>query len=132
MVEIREAFDEGRLDDEDMALLNAYGDSLAVEGYGPRNLRWRSSKWYSPKDLGEVWTLGYKDGMFGYNQFDVEEVMPWLEGWGVEVQPAREGSVAMYVRGDRDTLEGMEAEAYEVANADEAWMRGDDLRLWWD
>lgn len=69
-----------------------------------------------------------------YNEFKAATVAKWLKKWAgkIEVQPAREYSVALYIKGDAEVLKDMEDTAARV-KADEIAIQSDGtLRLWWD
>ena len=124
-----------------LAYVDAWSDRAASEF---RDLDWRGSEWMTPAE----WTEQAELIVPGYNVFDAREVGRWLQRFsGIKVQPAREGSVALYVKGSRATLEKMkelaryrhefpgggpeESEALG-AEADEASIQDGELRLWWD
>lgn len=105
-----------------------------------RNLGWRSDVWTSPAE----WTEAAKLFVPGYNNFDAADVGKWLAKFpGIQVQAAREGSVALYVKGDAETLKAMYADAERAVSADEVFYEvggevlneyepSANLRLWWD
>jgi hypothetical protein len=95
-----------------------------------RNLDWRGKRWMTPSE----WEEQAAEIVPGYNDFDPHVVGEWLSGFsGIMVQPAREASVALYVKGPRATLEKMKRRAGSEASADEADIQEDgELRLWWD
>jgi hypothetical protein len=99
-------------------------------GMSIRNLQFRSSKWMAP---GE-WATQMKLLCPEYNGFHAGKVGAWLGRYpGVEVQPAREYSVCLYLKGDPDSLSKISSEASRVGRADESDFQGDGtLRLWWD
>lgn len=102
------------------------GERLA---YDLRDLHFRSSKWMSPAE----WAQQMKVCCPSYNSFSANKVSRWLAAFGgIEVQPARELSPCLYVKGDEATLKSMQAMAKQMANADEANIDGGVLRLWWD
>jgi hypothetical protein len=71
-----------------------------------------------------------------YNGFKAATVARWLKKWdGIEVQPAREYSVALYIKGPTApyVLAAMLKAAKRGTKADEAAIQADGtLRLWWD
>jgi len=108
-------------------LVDAYS-----EDYEVRDLNYRDRAWMSPGQWQKVmmealaWTGG------DYNAFNARKVGNWLKGFkGIKVQGAREYSVAVYIKGDQETLETIKDEAW--GDADEAdFERDGTLRLWWD
>lgn len=115
-----------------------------LRGMVDRNLNWRSDVWTSPAE----WTEDAKLFVPSYNNFEAAGVGKWLSKFpGIQVQAAREGSVALYVKGDGETLESMSQQAEDQAAVDEVsfeaegggstklgkpYEQGDVLRLWWD
>ena len=101
-----------------------------------RKLQWRSSQW---TDVS-TWQKAAKAAMpFGYGDFNADKVGRWLKKYekmgNLEVQAAREYSVALYIRSDNpDLLLQIEkAGRGSSAKVDESDIRKDGtLRLWWD
>ena len=97
-----------------------------------RNLKWRSSQWMSPQD----WIAQMKVVCPSYNEFKPSRVAKLLldpNAKGIEVQPAREGSVCVYIKGEPEILDWIKVYSDTIAKADEAHIQGDGtLRLWWD
>jgi len=110
-----------------------------------RNLNWMGSVYMTPAE----WTESAELFVPGYNEFDAMQVGNWLATFpGIQVLPARESSVALYVKGDGKTLQAMaeSARARDGAKADEVsfeseaggtsmsaeYEEGNVLRLWWD
>jgi hypothetical protein len=112
-----------------LAYADAWSESVAER---LRDLDWRSSQWMTPHEWAEQAELIVP----GYNDFDARKVGDWLKNFlgGIRVQPAREGSVALYVKGPRPVLEEMRDSARSDVMADEATLakNSDVLRLWWD
>jgi hypothetical protein len=108
------------------ALRDQWFDAVAAE---TRSLQWRSSKWLKPAE----WAAQMKAICPEYNNFHAGKVGAWLSKFsGVEVQPAREYSVCIYLKGDPDELSQIETQAKRF-RADEVNMQDDGtLRLWWD
>jgi len=125
----------------DVEFAEAYSDAWAPEferefmktfnlsSLPGRDLDWRGSRWMTPAD----WTDHAIGIVPSYNEFDPKRVGAWLSTFsGIKVQPAREMSVALYIKGPRATLERMRDEAERAVVADEADVRRGELRLWWD
>lgn len=95
-----------------------------------RNLEWRCSRWMSPGECGAQFAAICPE----YNQFHASKVCAWLSQFpGVEVQPAREHSVTLYLKGKPEELAQIEHQARGLIHADEVDMQMDGtLRLWWD
>ena len=101
-----------------------------------RKLQWRSSQW---TDVS-TWQKAAKAAMpFGYGDFNADKVGRWLKKYekmgSLEIQAAREYSVALYIRSDNpDLLIQIEkAGRGSSAKVDESDIRKDGtLRLWWD
>lgn len=101
-----------------------------------RNLQFRSSNWMTPAE----WASQMKVICPEYNEFHAGKVGAWLSRYpGVEVQPAREYSVCLYLKsradqkGDPASLGQIASEATRVGRASESDFQGDGtLRLWWD
>ena len=100
----------------------AYGDGMGM-------VDWKADEAFSPDRWAELMHLALPEG--GYNAFDVDEVHAWLGSHRVTLEPAREGSVAVYVYATRDVRERIRKEA-EERGVDEAHHEVDCLRLWWD
>lgn len=99
-----------------------------VVGAEVRSLQWRSSKWIKPAE----WAEQMKQVCPEYNQFHAGKVGAWLSRFsGVEVQPAREYSVCVYIKGNPEELSQIASQAKQ-ARAGESDMQNDGtLRLWW-
>jgi hypothetical protein len=99
-------------------------------GANTRSLQWRSAKWMKPAE----WAGQMKTVCPEYNGFHAGKVGSWLSRFGgVEVQPAREYSVCVYLKGDPKELATIERQAKQAIHADEVDMQQDGtLRLWWD
>ena len=101
-----------------------------------RQLKWRSNQW---TDVS-TWQKAAKAAMpFGYGDFNADKVGRWLKKYekmgNLEIQAAREYSVALYIRSDNpDLLLQIEkAGRGSSAKVDESDIRKDGtLRLWWD
>jgi len=98
-------------------------------GHGMGMVDWHAEQAFSPDRWAELMHLALSEG--NYNHFDVNEVHAWLGSHKVTLEPAREGSVAVYVYGPRAVLERIRTEA-EGHGVDEAHHEADCLRLWWD
>lgn len=95
-----------------------------------RNLEYRCGTWMAPEDLVAQMRLVCPQ----YNQFHIGLVGKWLGLFpGVEAQPAREHSVAIYLKGDPNMLSKAAHEAKAAVHADTVDFQDDGtLRLWWD
>ena len=101
-----------------------------------RQLTWRSNQW---TDVS-TWQRAAKAAIpFGYNDFNADKVSRWLKKYEkmgrLELQAAREYSVALYIRSDNpDLLIQIEkAGRRSSGGVDESDIRKDGtLRLWWD
>jgi hypothetical protein len=95
-----------------------------------RTLQYRSSSWMAPSELAAQMALLCPE----YNSFHAGKVCAFLARFpGVEVQPAREYSVCLYVKGDPDPLQKIASAAKAFVHADEVDYQDDgSLRLWWD
>lgn len=102
---------------------------IDVMGYETRSLQWRSARWMKPAE----WAQQMKAICPEYNGFHAGKVGSWLSRFsGVEVQPAREYSVCLYIKGKPEELTEIMGQAKQ-ARADEIDMQDDGtLRLWWD
>jgi hypothetical protein len=100
-----------------------------VYGDGMGTVDWHAGEAFSPDRWAEMMRLALPEG--GYNLFSVDEAHAWLGSHSVTLEPAREGSVAVYVHGPRAVLERIRKEA-EDHGVDEAHHEIDSLRLWWD
>ena len=99
-------------------------------GVDVRSLQWRSSKWMKPAE----WAEQMKTICPEYNAFHAGKVGAFLSRFnGVELQPAREYSVCVYLKGDSAELSQIETQAKRAMHASEVDMQEDGtLRLWWD
>ena len=103
-------------------------NSVAVE---LRDLKYRSSKWMPPAE----YIAQMKVICPGYNEFTVRRLAKLIlapEAAGIQLQPAREYSVCIYIKGPPEALTWLQANAQPIALADEVHLQGDELRLWWD
>ncbi len=107
-------------------LRDKWFDAVGAE---TRSLQWRSARWMKPAE----WAQQMKTVCPEYNGFHAGKVGSWLSRFsGVEVQPAREYSVCLYIKGDPEELAQIAGQAKQV-RADEVDMQDDGtLRLWWD
>jgi hypothetical protein len=97
-----------------------------------RQLTFRSSKWMRPQEYVEQMKAICPD----YNEFSIRRMAKILlspDAKDIQIQPAREYSVCMYVKGEPDVLDWLKLMATTDGRADEAsiWADG-TLRLWWD
>lgn len=114
-----------------------------LSGMVGRNLDWKGKVYMTPAE----WTESAELFVPNYNDFYAYQVSNWLVKFpGISVLPARESSVALYVKGDGATLQAMAESARGDAKADEVsfeseaggtsmsseYEEGDVLRLWWD
>jgi len=98
-------------------------------GSGIRSLQWRSSRWMKAADWGQQMKMICPE----YNGFHAGKVGTWLSHFDVEVQPAREHSVCIYIKGAPESLATIENMAKRAVHADEVDLQDDGtLRLWWD
>jgi hypothetical protein len=106
------------------------GQWFDLVGVHARSLEWRSSQWMTPASWAAQMELVCPE----YNMFHAGKVGAWLSLLpGVEVQPAREHSVCLYLRGSPEDLAKVEWQAKKVIHADVVDMQVDGtLRLWWD
>jgi hypothetical protein len=91
-------------------------DPMSDEGYlqatSKRKLIFRSRQWLKPREWA---ALMEKATPGGYNYFEPKKVLRWLNTMesklnlkgSLEVQPARENSVMMYVRGPQPLIEAL-------------------------
>ncbi len=96
-----------------------------------RNLNFRASAAVPVKDAVSIMAtaLGVKPNECGYNEFRPNLLNKLPKGSKVTL--AREGSVCAYVtlpQGDTTPLEDIQA----LTKADGCFMKGTELRLWWD
>lgn len=92
-------------------------------------LDWHAEEVVTTDRWAELMHMALPEG--NYNWFDVDKTHAWLSRFDVMLEPAREGSVAVYVHGGRDVLDRIVVEA-EAHSVDEWNYEGDVLRLWWD
>lgn len=83
--------------------------------------------------MKQALVANYPDGDLTYNEFDLRKVSKALQAVpGVEVAPAREYSVAVYVTGPQDALNKV-FKLGKRLRADEVDFQEDgSVRLWWD
>jgi len=100
------------------AVREAYADNQ-------RNLDWRHDEWLTlPEAVSAIRAIGQ------YNLFRPESVLVTL-GYCVPkalIQPAREGSVALYLKCAEEEAQALKGEL----SADEFDYTDGVLRLWWD
>lgn len=132
---VDQVMDVNELSGFDMDLASTYADAWSDElvgqlGKRTRALQWRSTKWIKPSEWAEQMTAICPT----YNRFSAAKVGVWLAQFSnIEVQPAREYSVCLYLKGSPETLATILKQAPEAVFADEADMEKDGtLRLWWD
>lgn len=65
-----------------------------------RNLNWEGTDFHTPEDWLKIARL-----IGSYNEFEAQRVYDKLRGLPVKVKLAREGSVAVYVSGDKKSLD---------------------------
>ena len=97
-----------------------------------RNLNFRDDRWLSLDEWEECMLLACPDGYNGFNAYEIAEVIRMtLEGDvdDVRLQVAREGSVACYISGDVNLLKKIRNLVHYF---DEADIKNNELRLWWD
>jgi hypothetical protein len=119
-----------------------YNDPAMNEAMQKRDLRFRARQWIEPR----AWAaLMDKATPGGYNYFSAKKTLRWLNSLEkklgmagtLKMQPAREGSVAVYITGPREVLEAIiKGGRRHAAAVDEAWWErgkeGEVVRLWWD
>ena len=112
----------------------AYADCQRIppteEDYARRNLDYRAGEWICLEGLKPcLLAIGR------YNEFVPEDVIAVLEKVAAEAevlfQPAREGSVALYILCDADTAYYIQ-ENFEALQYDECDYHNGIIRLWWD
>jgi hypothetical protein len=97
--------------------------------YKYRNLDWRSDEWFSVTDTISL----FKDYCPEYNEFQCGNLGVLSElGEDVMIQPAREGSVCIYIKGAHVVEATVRALQMQLM-ADEVNMQPDNtVRVWWD
>jgi len=125
------------------SLLDAYAD-VWVEPGDPRypktmelrDLRYRDRKWYS---LAQWLKLMKTAVPYDYNEFKAKKVARWLaklqkKHGTIEMQPGREGSVVVYIKGSPHAMQAILEEGKKGAAAVDESMEWRDgtIRLWWD
>jgi hypothetical protein len=95
--------------------------------YALRSLNYRSKKWFSPAE----WKTLFQAIAPTYNDFNATTVGNFLQKFPVKIQPGREYSVVMYIKGAPKVLNEILLNAKKI-KADEAHIQEDGtLRLWW-
>lgn len=85
-----------------------------------------------------MWQVFASSDCFGYNGFDLEEILIYREdilrsGEGIRFEVAREGSVALYVHCPEGTDTDTIVQVFRDCAADEInWESYYLLRVWWD
>lgn len=106
-------------------------DSPQVESmaYGLRSLQYKDPDWMSVQEFSDLFAAIVPS----YNAFSPKRVSTFLKTIpGIQIQGAREYSVALYIKGKPEALAQIEAAAKKI-RADEADIQSDGmLRLWWD
>ena len=70
---------------------------------------------------------------YTYNDFDLDNVAAILRGFrGVRVAPAREYSVAMYVKADPEMLAQIKARQDDLMAEEVGDVTDGSVRIWWD
>lgn len=94
-----------------------------------RNLKFRSSQWYTPDEFYAIMRQAIPQG---YNEYNTDRVYGvFANGLSdIEIQIARESSPCLYIRGNSDTLKKLQRNKQLRAN--EADIESGILRLWWD
>ena len=117
------------LDNQETELALAFADAWDPNlRYKIRSLQYRSLKWYSPKELFDLLV----EIVPKYNDFDVRTVRLLLAKFPVKIQPAREYSPALYLKGKPEVLQEILTHQGRLG-AGEATIQSDGtLRLWWD
>jgi hypothetical protein len=96
---------------------------------------WRGKRWMTPAE----WMHQAIAIVPEYNDFNAKEVGAWLAEWTgaarlgtIMVRPAREGSVALYIKAPAAAVRELAEEARRMVQPDEVDIRRGILRLWWD
>jgi len=121
--------DIGKMNRAFMATRQAYADNQfdppSASDYERRNLDWRWDEWLSLEEATpSILAIGW------YNFFKPEEILATLKELTpkVLIQPAREGSVALYFCCNEDEANLLRNQCVE----DEFHYNDGTLRLWWD
>lgn len=113
---------------EDLPMV--YADMRNEQG---RRLTWRATEWVTPEEAAEAFA---EAGVTSYNEFEAESLtmLEDIFGPGTLVQPARESSVAVYVRppGKLIDVEGALMIPGLMADEIDVTPEGDEIRIWWD
>lgn len=107
----------------------AYADARGEAG---RRLSWRATEWVTPEEAAEAFL---EADVKSYNEFEAESLLLLEEifGPGTLVQPARESSVAVYVRPPGDLIDIEGALLLPALAASEVDIVDDGIiRIWWD
>lgn len=134
---VRTGLRRGKTDDLLAEVMQTYADAHETKGrdddwaYAQRRLNWQFGGYVSADEWGRVMEQAVP---FGYNSFDAKATTAWLKTFpGISIEPARAGSVALYVKGPKKTLETMMKGARKATDVDEVDFEPDGtLRLWWD
>jgi hypothetical protein len=105
-----------------------------------RKMKFRGKTWMQPRAWQALMTQATPGG---YNAFNAKRVLKWLDNLQrksgisgqLEIQPAREYSVAAYIRGPRELLELIIQKAKRSSIDEAGWAQGkegEEVRLWWD
>ena len=111
--------------------LEAYGDMYLSSDAGSkiRNLSWKSSKLRTPEEACKCMRF-----IGEYNFFNPEQTCKALKNTKIKVQLAREGSVALYLKGSKEETDKVVKKLTKKHSPDEYSYdeKNKEARLWWD